>query len=139
MRQGVRAEISPRNPYHLSKHRYLELQHFCRQAPEWEAALRVIDGYYSHPFGNISGKIVGNPTEKAMEKRSFYADRTDRLEQALRLVCPDLTAYRYLKEGVVQGLPFETLQARRGIAPFSRDAYYQMYRKFFWHLDKLCQ
>lgn len=31
-------ELSERNPYYISKHRYYELKHFCLQYPEWEEA-----------------------------------------------------------------------------------------------------
>lgn len=32
----MKNEISSRNPYHISKHKMLELRHFCLQYPEWK-------------------------------------------------------------------------------------------------------
>ena len=31
-----RAEVSKKNKYYISKHRYYELKHFCLQYKEWE-------------------------------------------------------------------------------------------------------
>ena len=42
--RGERAELSKKNPYYISKHRYYELKHFCRQYDEWKRALVRIDG-----------------------------------------------------------------------------------------------
>ena len=39
----TRNEISVKNKYYISKHRYLELKHFCLQYPEWKRALSYIE------------------------------------------------------------------------------------------------
>lgn len=35
MSKDVRSELSKRNKWHISKHKFLELKHFCLQYPEW--------------------------------------------------------------------------------------------------------
>lgn len=35
MATTIRPEIARSKPYHISKHRYLELRHFCLQYYEW--------------------------------------------------------------------------------------------------------
>lgn len=42
-------ELSERNPYYISKHRYYELKHFCLQYPEWEEAMAILNGWKSRP------------------------------------------------------------------------------------------
>ena len=42
-------ELSERNPYYISKHRYYELKHFCLQYPEWEEAMALLNGWKSRP------------------------------------------------------------------------------------------
>lgn len=44
-----RAEVSKRNKYYISKHRYYELKHFCLQYPEWKHALDILDGWGKSP------------------------------------------------------------------------------------------
>jgi len=41
----VRNDISNKNEYKLSKHRFLELKHMCLQYDEWRDILRSLDGY----------------------------------------------------------------------------------------------
>lgn len=35
MGTNLRTTLSKKNPYYISKHRRLELVHFCLQYPEW--------------------------------------------------------------------------------------------------------
>lgn len=37
-------ELSKKNPYHLSRHRYYELKHFCFQYPEWKKNIALTSG-----------------------------------------------------------------------------------------------
>ena len=39
----LRPELSPNNEYHIDKHRYYELKHFCLQYPEWKKSYSVFD------------------------------------------------------------------------------------------------
>ena len=52
-------ELSPKNPYHLSRHRYYELKHFCFQYKEWKKALVLLDGWQSHG-DEVGGIVKGN-------------------------------------------------------------------------------
>ena len=42
---NLRSEISNKSPYYISKHRYLELKHFCLQYPEWKEEINKINWY----------------------------------------------------------------------------------------------
>ena len=39
----LRPELSPKNKYHIDKHRYYELKHFCLQYPEWKKSYSAFD------------------------------------------------------------------------------------------------
>ena len=41
MGTNIRPEISERNPYWISKHRYYELKHFCLQYNGWASAYKL--------------------------------------------------------------------------------------------------
>lgn len=75
--RGERAELSKKNPYYISKHRYYELKHFCRQYDEWKRALVRIDGWKAFPesTGAIVNATPSNPTEQMAMARAFYSSR----------------------------------------------------------------
>lgn len=73
MGTNIRPEISERNPYWISKHRYYELKHFCLQYNGWASAYKALDGKTARPLldGRASGE-AGDPTEKCAERRVYY-------------------------------------------------------------------
>ena len=83
MGTNIRPEISERNPYWISKHRYYELKHFCLQYNGWASAYKALDGKMARPLldGRASGG-AGDPTEKCAERRVYYADRMAMVRQA---------------------------------------------------------
>ena len=69
----IRPEISKKNKYWISRHRYYELKHFCMQYREWLAEVNNYSGYASADISRIggSGKEWSKPTEFAAEKIIF--------------------------------------------------------------------
>ena len=39
----IRAELSEKNKYWISRHRYYELKHFCLQYPSWRRTYAALD------------------------------------------------------------------------------------------------
>ena len=39
----ISPELSKKNKYHISKHRYYELKHYCLQYKEWKKAYRILE------------------------------------------------------------------------------------------------
>lgn len=39
----IRAELSHKSKYHIDKHRYYELKHFCLQYPNWKKSYAEVD------------------------------------------------------------------------------------------------
>lgn len=131
----IRAELSKKNKYWISKHRHYELKHFCLQYPEWKKAYALRTGrsvclstvktslqnhnFLYSPFSNNS--MLSNYTEliEMIEKTAMEAD-------------PYL--YEYILKGVTEGRSYTYLKAVLGI-PCGKDMYYDRYRKFFWLLS----
>ena len=130
----VRANISKKNAYWIDKHRYYELKHFCLQYPIW------VKSYAELSFGQSQGIIFpekksgkSDPTLKIAEQRLFYAQRMEMVSKIAKKT--DKILGDYIFKAVTEGYSYTYLKAKLDI-PCSRDVYYELYRKFFWLLDK---
>lgn len=133
----IRPELSRKNENYISKHRFYELKHFCLQYPEWKKECAALDGYSAFASGTrerVDEGDTSDPTERAMEKRLFYRERMDILERAAKEAADDLAWL--LIEAVTNGYSYEVMVARRGI-PCCKEVWYNVYRRFFWVLDKM--
>jgi len=129
----VRSEVSKRKEYWLPKHRHLELVHFCLQYPEWKMRLKSLDG---HLNGSSLGEIrsskdgsIAKPVERIVEERMELEERIEMIDRSAQRAAFDLSSY--LIKGVTEGLGYDHLDI-----PCCKDVYYQLYRRFFWMLDK---
>ena len=133
---NVRPELSKRNPYWLEKHRRYELMHFCMQYPIWKKAYKSIDGLMRNErylqVEKDSGH--GDPTAKCVEAKQFYEERMNMVEDAAKKTDPNL--WTYILKGVTENLSYDKMSASETL-PCSRDTYYELYRKFFWILNKI--
>lgn len=138
MSREIRPELSEKNPYWISKHRYYELKHFCLQYPIWKKAHAALQGLSGRPYDlDIfvrTGQVTGDPTAKCAMSRLFFSDRMEMVEQAAIGADPDL--YPYILRGVTEGLSYNALKMQYDI-PCCRDVYYDSYRRFFWMLNKV--
>lgn len=128
----IRNEVSKKNPYYISKHRMLELKHFCLQYEEWRQEYIRLTVLQSYGYGKIPGSEISDKTSK-------IAMRAAELDRNMKLVMKccketDESIWTYIFEAVTCGLSYGALVAR-GI-PCGKDYYYERYRKFFWLLDK---
>ena len=131
----IRTEVSERNPYHIDKNRYLELKYFCLQYPSWKTLYLSYSSLCQGTSDAIgrTQKEFQNPVENCVEKREFYYDRIMLLQRTALETDPVIG--NYILEGVVSGISYDALNARDKI-PCCRQVYYELYRKFFWLLDK---
>lgn len=134
MRETVRPELSKKNKYWISKHRYYELKYFCLQYPMWKKAHELLDGIQlcSYDLVYISNTDPSDVTGKCVEEREIYFNRMATVEQAAIEADPYLASY--ILKAVTEGLSFNYLQTQLNI-PCSRDMYYDRYRRFFWILS----
>lgn len=121
----VRASVSKKNPYWVSKHRYLELYHFSLQFGDWVKELADTTYIPSDPEFDPTGNI---------------ATRIARLKTNCELVkkcCMDADSalWSFIFMGVTEGTSYETLRTRYHI-PCGKDYYFVRYRKYFWLLSQ---
>jgi hypothetical protein len=124
----IRSKISERSPYYISKYRFLELKNFCRQYDEWKVEISRISLYGGR--STIRGSEIGRPVENAAIRIEALKRHLKAVEQASIAADPDI--YPWILKCVTQGIGYDGLDV-----PCSRDYFYDRYRKFFWHLDKI--
>ena len=127
----IRPEISEKNTYYISKHRFYELKHFCLQYPDWVKARKEIDGLPNKASGtteHVNGGKTPDPTALFAEARLYYSERIEMVENAAKKAADDL--YKLLLHSVTEGVPYSKLDP-----PCCKEVWYAMYRKFFWLLD----
>ena len=132
----IRPELSEKNPYWIERHRYYELKHFCLQYPIWKKAYTALDGLSRRPSDlEIFSKKgeISDPTVRCVEARSYYIERMKTVEQAA--IATDAELSNYILKGVTEGWSYDILKARLNI-PCCKDVYYNLYRRFFWLLNK---
>lgn len=132
-------ELSRRNPYYISKHRYLELKNFCLQYKEWKQACRDIDerGLRSNYILSVSktpfNTILGSDVERTALSKQYYSEKIQDIVDAAERT--DSFLAHYIIKAVTEGRSWVYMSTKINI-PCSRYEYYKLYRKFFWLLDK---
>lgn len=131
----IRAEISEKNKYWISKHRHYELKHFCLQYSDWKRAYAGIDNLSvsDSNLDKISSNSILDITSKCAIAKAEYARKIEMVENAAKVADPDL--WQYILKAVTEELSFTYLKSRLEI-PCGRDMYYDRYRRFFWILSK---
>lgn len=133
----IRAEVSQKNQYAISKHRYYELVHFCLQYPEWQKKYKELNLENQSPkFPRVenSKNVSKSETESKAIELMTLSQNMKTIDEALDSVDKELR--KYVKIGVTEGRAYPYLQSVMNI-PCCRVTYYELYRKFFWTLDKL--
>jgi hypothetical protein len=140
MSTEIRPELSQDNKYYISKHRYYELLHFCRQYTEYLAEKEQILATCVRPVvanHTITTDVMASHRIDHMERWAIrLADVDDKIkliEQAA--VDTDEQLSGYILMSVTSGLGFDAMKARYDV-PCSRNTFYDRYRKFFWLLDQ---
>ena len=140
MSTKTRPELSEKNKWWISKHRYYELRHFCLQYPEWQSRLADIDGLPpSSPAGqeHVQSGRTADLTALYAESREWLNRRIGLVTKAAYEACDHQFWHTILIEAVTENLSYDVLEARKGMMPVSRDQWYELYRRFFWTLDKM--
>ena len=117
----VRAEISQKNRYWITKHRHYELKHFCLQYPYWKKA-----------HSDLREAIAPLSMSKRVAMQTFYSKNIELVEKTAREADPYL--YEYIIKGVTEGKSYTYMRTVLNI-PCGKDMYYDRYRKFFWLLS----
>ena len=128
----IRPDISPKNKWWISKHRYYELKHYCLQYPEWNDMYLYFGNLLSKDLSGTT-KQPSKPVEYMAEQREYYKKHMDLVKKCCVLADPDLS--NYIFKAVTKGLSFVNLKTVYEI-PCGKDMYYDRYRKFFWILSR---
>lgn len=131
----LRPTLSDSNPYHIPKHRYYELKHFCLQYTDWKRAYAEIDAMARGDAFERTSKTnkVINVTADCAEAKLYYQIRMDMVQRCAELADPVLAPY--IVKAVTSNLSYEYLKSKLDI-PASKGTYFDRYRKFFWNLSK---
>lgn len=136
MPTNIRPELSRKNKYWLERHRYYELKHFCLQYDLWKKERSNLDlSLMPTPNYTETHKPLYKVDATAWfsEKRIFYTNRIDMVERAAKLT--DSCLGSYILKAVTRGLSYDILRVNFEI-PCCKEVYYELYRKFFWILDR---
>lgn len=122
--------------YEISKHRFLELYHFCMQYQEWKTELKyqkdTVKGIVNTDGIRGSGGM-GSATEHLVIRRMKLRERCELIERTAIEADPDL--YPYILEGVTaEYASYKYLRQVKEI-PCGKDMYYDRRRKFYWLLS----
>lgn len=133
----MRPELSMKNEFRIEKHRYYELKHFCLQYPIWKKAYNSLNGL-SRKTDNSNifkhSNNVSNPTERIGVAMANYSKKMNMITETAEKV--DKIMAPYLVRGVTQGESYDAMRTRIGV-PCCRDTYYELYRQFFYELNRV--
>ena len=133
MGTNTRPELSKRNKYYISKHRFYELKHRCLQYPEWKRLLAL-----GKSFGGSVGTCTddvewSDPTGNAVIFRERLVRNMEVIEEAAAESDPGIADY--ILKAVTEDLNYTFLRTCLNI-PCSKNYYYDAYRKFFYILSE---
>ena len=132
----LKAELSGKNRWHLSKHRTLELKHYCLQYPEWKMEYKKIQIAMDGAASLAQIPVIHEPVDITGElgiRLAEYSLAIERIERIARE--SDEYLSRYILLAVTEEIMYPKLKAVYDI-PCGCDMFYDRYRKFFWLLDK---
>lgn len=132
----IRPEISVKNPYHIDKHRYYELKHFCLQYSEMKKSYADYSNLYASTAAFERQReryTVSDITARYAIKKAEMKTKIDLIENAAKAT--DEYLWPFILQAVTEGLSFTYLNTKLNI-PCGRDAYYSLYRKFFYLLSE---
>lgn len=123
--------------YEISKHRFLELYHYCMQYREWIDELNhmtdTVKGL-ANTEGTRSSGEAGSATERLVIRRMKLQEKCEIIEQTA--IDADPTLYPYIIEGVTnEYATYRYLKQTQDI-PCGKDMYYDRRRRFYWLLSQ---
>ena len=126
----IRPELSKKNPYYISKYRYLELKYFCLQYKEFKDEYQDCIRKVSEGRGQVD---YADPTGKAAIKRDQLLCKIKSIEDSAILAGEDLAGYILMS--VTNDLTYSNLRLMHDI-PCGKNLFYDKRHKFFWILSR---
>ena len=122
--------------YGISKHRFLELYHFCMQYQEWKDELKYKKDTVKslEVRESTGGNRSGDATASLAIRRVEIQKKCELIEQTAIEADDDL--YQYIIKGVTtEYASYRYLKTVMDI-PCGKDMYYDRRRKFYWLLSR---
>ena len=119
-----RTDISKKNPYWVSRHRFLELYHFSLQYKEW--VKEIAETIY------IPSDPEFDPTGEAAARLARLKSNCSLVEECSKAA--DAVLWKFIFMAVTEGLSYDTLRSKYHI-PCGKDYYFVRWRKYFWLLS----
>ncbi len=132
------ANVRPINEkkYNISKHRFMELYHFCLQYTEWKDELKYKkDTVRSVNVTDMPARREnGDATANLAIRRAGLRRKCELIEQTAVEADPDI--YQYIIKGVTEeNATYKYLKQILGM-PCGKKMYYERRRRFYWMLSK---
>lgn len=120
----------------ISKDRYQELLHYCRQYPEWKTEANSLLGIKAVKMdGQPHGSGKSDPVAMAAERRDRLLNKIQLVDDCAREIGGG-EWYAAIIQNVCIGRPYE--QMDRALMPTSeKNAFYKIRRMFFDLLNKM--
>ena len=120
----------------ISKDRYQELLHYCRQYPEWKTEANSLLGIKAVKMdGQPHGSGKSDPVAMAAERRDRLLNKIQLVDDCAREIGGG-EWYAAIIQNVCIGRPYE--QMDRALMPTSeRNAFFKIRRLFFDKLNKM--
>lgn len=118
--------------YNISKHRYMELYHYCMQYNEWKEELQDIEGGLRSPSEGqtTAGSRKSDKTASLAIKRAELSEKCKLIEQTAEETDKILKDY-ILAAVTNEGYTYNYLSTIKGM-PCGRRLYYELRRKFYY-------
>ena len=119
----------------ISRDRYQELLHLCRQYPEWKTEANSLLGIRAIKADGLPhGNGKSDPVAAAAEKRERLIEKITIVDECAKAIDGGAW-YASIIQNVCIGRPYE--QMDRALMPTSdKNAYFKKRREFFELLDK---
>lgn len=129
MSKATQSMVSEKNPFWIPKNRYYELKYFCLQFWEWKKRLAELDG--------LATRANREPTESEAMERLELSRKIEMVKEVVHdATHPNAPSIENaLLLGITKGRSYDVQNAHTPI-PVCREAYYAVYRMFFWILDR---
>lgn len=138
MATTYRAELSPKNKYWISKHRFFEVCHHCYQYSEWKDEYAMLDDIsvkgldYDKPPADKYA--FGDATANIATRMAVLRDRMELIEQTAEEADSEFAKY-LLKAVTEEHITFNYLRNVMGM-PCGKNQYYERRRKFYWLMSQ---
>ena len=128
----TKSVTSRKRDYHLPKHRYLELVHFCRQYQDFKKEYNELTFIRSPQMTIHQNYIKDLTSEKAIRLRTLDK-KIKVIEQSA--IETDPVLYPFIVQAVTDGFTYENLRLTKNI-PIGRTTFYVLIRRFYFILAR---